>query len=784
MAFEYMLNIKDNGTIAIKKMGDSVINFQQNLVQAEAKINILSKSISKMGAAVAGAGGIIIAKGTAAIKDFAKEMVDSYDSAAKLSDNIGVAADSIVGLRYAADLSGVGAESMDKNLAKLSQTISKAAGGSKEAAGTFAKMGIAVKNSDGTLKNSEQVLMEMADAFKKLPAGAERATLAMDVFGKSGASMVTMLKDGSGALREMVNEGAGAAGNIEGISDSMQRLNSAMDRGKMAVMSLMASLADTAPIKAAIGGIESLSKSLIKLMGEMKAAENRDKAIAEMTKQGYLAELKTLEAKRLLLQTTEQYNELSDKGKREAQQAAEDEIKTLLRKAHLTQQEITYAQSKGKIVALNKIQETHNINDNLKAMLANAQANVDYQDTLKETARIEAEKAKAQAAADAAAVAAYGEKEAAMEKARKAAEKAAEDARRLAEQEAKEKMKAFEDLVSNREAALKKLEEIEDKMRIESLSGEEKKIEQALANYKKQAEDMKALHELEMLLAADKDETFEKQSLRIASLQLEEGAALAAISQEYADKRLKNSEAIAKFEEDMRNRNLSGEALAMAQLEASYEKRREELGKLHEEELANAADREAVQKAQNARMLALERAFADERRAISRAAVVQSASDSLEAISQMTAGYKSYAGLYKASQIGQAIINAHQSVLKTMASIPYPLNIPVASLQAMAAGFQVAKIKATPMYRGGMIPGRNTLVRANEEGPEAILTTYGVRTAGGPAGVDALNRGDSIFNTNNSRTSTIQFNINAALLTGKTWRDEINPVIEKERRLR
>ena len=95
-----------------------------------------------------------IAKGITAFKDFAKEMIDSYDSAAKLSDNIGVTAESIVGLRYAADRSSVGSENMDKNMAKLAQTISKAAGGSKDAAVTFAKMGIEVKSSDGTLKNS------------------------------------------------------------------------------------------------------------------------------------------------------------------------------------------------------------------------------------------------------------------------------------------------------------------------------------------------------------------------------------------------------------------------------------------------------------------------------------------------------------------------------------------------------------------------------------------------------------------------------------------------------
>jgi hypothetical protein len=40
---------------------------------------------------------------------------------------------------------------------------------SKLASDTFEKMGISVKNSDGSIKNSDKVLLEMADAFQKLP---------------------------------------------------------------------------------------------------------------------------------------------------------------------------------------------------------------------------------------------------------------------------------------------------------------------------------------------------------------------------------------------------------------------------------------------------------------------------------------------------------------------------------------------------------------------------------------------------------------------------------------
>ena len=794
MALVYDLTIKDNGTAVLTKIGGETEKLKKKLSEAERAAGIFSKSLSKMETAFAGFVSIGMAKGVSMLKNFGKEMLQSYDSASKLSDNIGVAAESIVGLRYAADLSSVGSENMDKNMAKLAQTISKAGNGSKEASATFAKMGIAVKNSDGTLKNSEQVLMEMADAFKNLPAGTERATLAMDVFGKSGASMVTMLKDGSGALRDMVSEGAGAAGNIEGISEAMGKFNDAGVKAKTAITGLMASLADSSAFKVFISGAEGASEALSKFNKERAKSKEKEKTedLKKYTEavRDYQIKLKDVEKQeakaaaagpdnRSFLEKLVGDGSEADKLKKMQKELEELNNKKFKMSFDFTANVDRISEAKAELEGLEQARMRLGYSKNSDEQFK-INSLKDYIKELENTA--EAEKNAKNAAA--AAVAGYGEKEAAMEKANKAAAKAAEDARRLAEQQAKDELKAFEDLVSKREDALKKLEEFEDEMRIASLSGEEKKIEQVLANYKKQEEDLKSMHELEMLLAADKEETLAKQSMRIASLELQRGLELSAISQEQADKRLKNSEAIARFEEDMRNRNLSGWALEQEQLSSGYEKRMEELRKLHEEELANAADREAVLKAQHDRMLALEQAFADERRAINRAAVVQSASDSLEAIGQMTEGYKSYAGLYKASQIGQAMINAHQSVLRTMSSVPFPLNVPLAALQAAAAAVQVRKITAAKMYAGGMIPGGSRYLRVNEEGPEAILNTGAVRAVGGPAGVNALNRGDSIYNTNNSRTSNVNFVINAPFVSQKAYRDEFEPMLKKAARRR
>jgi hypothetical protein len=787
MAFEYKFIIKDDGTAVLKNISQNINVLQKNLISVDNSTNIFSKSLSKMQNAFSGWATAAVSGAGAALKDFAKEMVDSYDSAAKLSDNIGVAAESIVGLRYAADLSSVGSENMDKNMAKLAQTISKAAGGSKEASATFAKMGIEVKNSDGTLKNSEQVLMEMADAFQKLPAGTERATLAMDVFGKSGASMVSMLKDGSGALKEMVNEGAGAAGNIKGISESMEELGTAATKGKAAVMGIIASLADTSVFKNAIKYVKDLSEEWIKFVGDRKEMANMERRNAEMAKAGAAADIKRLEAQRLLMLYESSYHELSSQGKMEMKTKAEEEIKAITRKSNLTQKEITYQRALGKIMALNNIESRRgSLKEDEQRMLDRAKATVAMQDAEKEKARIAAENAAKEAAANAAAIAGYGEKQKAMEEASKAAAKAAEEARRLNEQRLKDEAKEFDDLMKKKGMAIEDLAELDEKMRIAGFDGERKKIEQALSDYEKQKQKLEELHELELMFAAD-DEKFEilaTQGERLADLQRQNEAELDKISKEYASKREKNSEALAKFDEETRNKKLSDFALEQSQLEANFEKRRQDMLKLHEEELALAEDKEAAQKAQHDRMLALETAFNEERKAMSRATVVQSATDSLGALQQMAEGYKSYAGLYKASQIGQATINAVQSVLKTMASVPYPFNIPMAALQGAAAAVQVRKIASTKMYTGGIIPGGSQYLRVNEEGPEAILNTGAVRAVGGPAGVNALNRGDSIYHNNNSRTSSINVTFNAAFVDAKGYNDVFKPMLkEHERRL-
>ncbi|MCL2207011.1 MAG: hypothetical protein FWB90_02825 [Fibromonadales bacterium] len=756
MALEYHLNIKDNGTAVFTKVGQKVNALHQNLTLTEQTLNVFNKGLTKTGAAFAGWASIGMAKGTAMLKDLAKEMVNSYDSAVKLSGGIGVSADSIIGLRYAAEQSSVGAEAMDKNMAKLSKAITNAAEGSKQASDTFAKMGISVKNTDGSIKNSEQVLYEMADAFQKLPAGSQRATLAVEMFGKAGVPMVQMLKDGSAGLKEMASEGTAAAGNIESISKSMTDFNTATTRSKAAMMGLMASLSDSSTFSFAISSLDTISKKMMEITKASKEAAGQEREDFKDTLQrnAYM-EISLDKQKDAGTMTKEIYKERLE--------ALNKENIAIQMKNKLTSDEIELAQAKGELEYLNDKQQMHGL-DSFEAMRVK-----DHKETI---ARI-----------------ANRQKAITDEKAANAAALADFDKNQNAKNESeKRSLKLFEEAMRKKEAAIKSLADFDEKARMASLEGEDL----LAAKYELQLEQLNELHATAETSEAD-------HVNRLLGLHTQYENDLRKMQKETADKREENIKKLADFDERMRIAGLEGEAQKIAQLEYNHQRQLEEANSLLEARIAENENDIVLREEHNARIKEMEAQLAKETGDIKkdysdkekkrleeeRDIRLNAMSSTMNALQQVGQAHSDFAALYKASAIGEATINAYQSILKTMSSVPFPFNVPLAAAQGAAAAVQVSNIASTKMFAGGMIPGRNTLIMANEEGPEALLNTRAVREVGGPAGVNALNRGHTYNSTvNNSRTSDTSITINAPIMTQQAWRNEIEPVMKRANRRR
>jgi hypothetical protein len=166
---------------------------------------------------------------------FVKGTLQAQDELSKLSQKVGISVEGLVGMKHAADLSGVSFEGMQKALKTVSTQMFDASMGLLESKRNFAALNIEIKKTDGTLKGAEAVLIEVADKFAAMRDGTEKTALAVKLFGRAGLDMIPMLNMGSAALAKMVAEGnrlnpttAESAKQAELFNDNMSRLTKAM----------------------------------------------------------------------------------------------------------------------------------------------------------------------------------------------------------------------------------------------------------------------------------------------------------------------------------------------------------------------------------------------------------------------------------------------------------------------------------------------------------------------------------------------------------------------------
>ncbi len=135
-----------------------------------------------------------------------KGAIESADAMNKSAQKVGTTTEMLSGLKYAADLSDVSFESLQKSLGKLSKNAFMAATQGGAAATAFATLGVNVKGTDGHLKDSGSLLQELADKFAAMPNSTEKTALAMQMFGKAGMDMIPLLNGGSEGLEKLRDE--------------------------------------------------------------------------------------------------------------------------------------------------------------------------------------------------------------------------------------------------------------------------------------------------------------------------------------------------------------------------------------------------------------------------------------------------------------------------------------------------------------------------------------------------------------------------------------------------
>ena len=183
-------------------LGADTAAFEAGLKRAEGQTTSFVKSITKI------ASGIGLERHlTAAIDAFVGSIKDgfkAFDNFAKASQKLGVPVEELQELKFAAEISEVSFESLNKGMRNLGITMREAAvdAGSR-AAQAFQALGISVKDAEGNLRPTSEILNQVAAKFATYEDGAGKAALAQAIFKKGGDELIPLLNKGATGIEEL-----------------------------------------------------------------------------------------------------------------------------------------------------------------------------------------------------------------------------------------------------------------------------------------------------------------------------------------------------------------------------------------------------------------------------------------------------------------------------------------------------------------------------------------------------------------------------------------------------
>lgn len=142
----------------------------------------------------------------AGFKSIISETITFRDEIAKFSRATGTSVEFLSAIGFAAERSGANVDSLGKAFGRLARNISDAERGLITPRLAFDSLGISVVTASGGLKSIEEIIPEIADAFRGLTDDTKKAALAQELFGRSGIELIPLLDEGSAGIKKLTDE--------------------------------------------------------------------------------------------------------------------------------------------------------------------------------------------------------------------------------------------------------------------------------------------------------------------------------------------------------------------------------------------------------------------------------------------------------------------------------------------------------------------------------------------------------------------------------------------------
>jgi hypothetical protein len=175
-------------------IGDVMSQAGETIAKFSGQLGSVGGAAGIAAVGIAAIGGVAIAAG-AGIMELAlqgAELVHSLDTA---SQKTGISIQALQGLQAAGATVGVSLDGMVMATRKFSQALTGTGKGATAAGITLRTLGV-------TSHSTGEALLQVAEAFEKMPDGAQKAADAVALFGREGLNLIPLLNKGKAGLQE------------------------------------------------------------------------------------------------------------------------------------------------------------------------------------------------------------------------------------------------------------------------------------------------------------------------------------------------------------------------------------------------------------------------------------------------------------------------------------------------------------------------------------------------------------------------------------------------------
>lgn len=203
---------------------------EKNFKKMERDAEEMHKKMVQVGKMV----GAAIATGLTTAVVAIKSVINGMDDISKAAQRANMGTAQFSELTYAAGLADVSVQDLTGTMGKLAKAQGDAEKVGSTQARLFKALGIETKNLDGSMRPTNQLLMDFADRFQQLKGSPEIMAAGMNIFGRSFQNIIPLIKDGSEGLRNAGDEARRlglvlsdeAGSQAEAFNDNLTRLKS------------------------------------------------------------------------------------------------------------------------------------------------------------------------------------------------------------------------------------------------------------------------------------------------------------------------------------------------------------------------------------------------------------------------------------------------------------------------------------------------------------------------------------------------------------------------------